>query len=94
VRLVVIRAPEVAEPDLFAVQVGAFASRANAEALRTQMAARYGAARITLRAGEPDLWRVLVGAETTQAAAEALGERIRASSSQKTPGFVVRLDSR
>ena len=94
VRLEVIRAPEVTEPALFAVQIGAFANRSNAESLRARMAAQFGAARLVLKAGAPDLWRVLVGAETTEDGANALAQRIRENSSEKTPGFVVRLDSR
>src|SRR5262249_29522579 len=37
VQIEVIRAPETAVPSLFAVQVGAFRDRGNAERLRTQM---------------------------------------------------------
>jgi rare lipoprotein A len=94
VRLEIIRAPEVVEPALFAVQVGAFRVRANAESLRARMAAQFGSARLVLRAGEPDMWRVLVGTESTQEGAESLATSIRESSSEKNPGFVVRLDSK
>jgi len=92
VRLEVIRPPGTAEPALFAVQVGAFAERSNAERLRAQMAARYGTARLVQRSGNPDLWRVLVGSESTEDGATALAARIRGDSSATTAGFVVRID--
>ena len=91
VRLEVIRLPQTMEPAIFAVQVGAFRSRQNADRLRDAMAALYGAARVVERHGNPDLWRVLVGAEATIDAAGALAERIHAESGEKN-GFVVRLD--
>ncbi len=91
VRLEVIRLPQTMEPAIFAVQVGAFRSRDNADRLRDAMAALYGAARVVLRHGNPDVWRVLVGAEATPDAAGALAERIHAESGEKN-GFVVRLD--
>jgi rare lipoprotein A len=93
VRLEVIRAPETNSPGVFAVQVGAFASKESAERLRAEMAARYGAARLALRTGSPDLWRVLVGAEPTEDAANTLAQRIREDSSERNAGFVVRIDS-
>jgi rare lipoprotein A len=93
VRIEVIRTPPDAVPGLFAVQVGAFRDRANAERLRSQMEARYGSARLLQRAESPDLWRVLVGTETSQEGANRLAERIRQDSVEKRPGFVVRIDS-
>jgi rare lipoprotein A len=87
----VIRMPEMAIPGLFAVQVGAFRDRANAERLRATMADRYGSARLVVRQGNPAVWRVLVGAETSEDAANALSARIRGESGEKN-GFVVRLD--
>jgi len=92
VRIEVIRLPETMEAAVFAVQVGAFHSRENAERMRAAMAARYGSARLVLRQGNPDVWRVLVGAEPTTDGASALAERIRAESGENN-GFVVRLDS-
>jgi rare lipoprotein A len=92
VRMVVIRAPEEA-PALYAVQVGAFRDRANAEALRVRMASAYGSARLVVRRGNPDLWRVLVGAEGTARGAADLAERIRHESGEKNPPLVVRIDS-
>ena len=93
VRIEVIRTPPVVSPGLFAVQVGAFRDRANAERLRSRMEARYGSARLLQRAESPAIWRVLVGAETSEDAANRLAERIRQDSVEKSPGFVVRIDS-
>ena len=92
VRLEIIRAPAAAEPATFAVQVGAFRERPNAERARARMASRYGAARLVLQQGNPDIWRVLVGSETTEEAASALAERIRQEIGERN-AFVVRLDS-
>jgi rare lipoprotein A len=94
VRLVVIDEPRAGAPALYGVQVGAFAQRANADRLRARMAAQFGAAKVVERAGSPTPWRVLVGAESTEDAATALAGRIRENSSEKNPGFVVRLDSK
>ena len=98
VRIEVIRPPESAAPanvaeGLFAVQVGAFKDRANAERLRGRMEARYGVARLLQRAEDPTVWRVLVGAEATEEGANRLAERIRQDSVEKTSAFVVRIDS-
>ena len=93
VRVEVIRSPQNIPASLFAVQVGAFRVRANAESLRAEMAARYGPARLVSRPGSPDVWRVLVGAETSEDAAAALAGRIRQESGEKSTGFIVRIDS-
>jgi rare lipoprotein A len=93
VRVEVIRSPRNVAAALFAVQVGAFRVRANADTLRAQMAARYGAARILSRPGSPGVWRVLVGAESSEEAAAGLARRIREESGEKSTGFVVRIDS-
>jgi rare lipoprotein A len=92
VRLTVIAPPShpEKEPELFAVQVGAFQDRARAEALRDSMRERYGAARITERAGSPATWRVLVGEVDTLEEAQSLADRIKAAG---TPGLVVRIDA-
>ncbi|HEY1342191.1 MAG TPA: septal ring lytic transglycosylase RlpA family protein [Bryobacteraceae bacterium] len=93
VRLEVVRAPEVVVPGVFAVQVGAFANRRNAERLRDSMEARYGSARIQERPGDRVLYRVLVGSEATEDNAKGLAERIRKETSEKNAGFIVRVDS-
>jgi rare lipoprotein A len=92
VRVEIIRTPVMAEAPTFAVQVGAFRSRENAERVRAGMAARYGDARLVLRPGSTDIWRVLVGSEATPEAAAALSARIQRESGEKSV-FVVRLDS-
>lgn len=92
VELRIIAPPPTAElppADAFAVQVGAFKERANADRVRSDMETRYGAARIVERAGSVTLYRVLVGSEATLADAEALASRIEA---EGTPAVVVRLD--
>ena len=92
VRMVVIRAPEPVASGTFAVQVGAYADRQNAELVRARMASRYGTARLVLREGNPNVWRVLVGAESTEDGANGLAARIRDESGERN-AFVVRLDS-
>lgn len=91
VRMEVIRVPEAAVSAGFAVQVGAYRQRANAEHVRAQMADRYGAARLVLRQGNPAVWRVLVGSESTMDAANALSAQIQAQFGERN-AFVVRLD--
>jgi rare lipoprotein A len=93
VRIEVIRLPEVAEPGLFAVQVGAFRDRRNAERVRSEMETRYGPARLVMRAGNPSMWRVLVGSEPSEDRANSLAVRIRQESGEKSQAFVVRVDS-
>jgi rare lipoprotein A len=92
VRIEVISAPPSVTPALFAVQVGAFRDRANAERLRRQMEERYGTARLLERAENPGVWRVLVGSEASVDGANQLAERIRQDSVEKTSAFVVRVD--
>jgi rare lipoprotein A len=93
VRLEVIRTPEYVSPAVFAVQVGAFRDRANAERLRAEMESRYGSARLVQRADSPDLWRVVAGSEATEEGANGLAERIRKELGEKSAAFVVRVDS-
>jgi sporulation related protein len=72
-----------ATPRFYAVQVGSFRYRANAERLCAEMEARYGPSRLVLQKGDPPLWRVLVGNEATIESADVLGERIRAERSTR-----------
>ncbi|MBZ5729311.1 MAG: septal ring lytic transglycosylase RlpA family protein [Acidobacteriia bacterium] len=92
VRLEVVRAPAGVAPAVYAVQVGAFRDRGNAERVRARMASLYGAARLVERPENPGVWRVIVGSEPTQEGAQALSLRIRQESGEKNT-FVVRLDS-
>jgi rare lipoprotein A len=90
VRLEVISAPpDIPSNDFYAVQVGAFASSANAEKLRTRYAQRYGTAQIAIKQGRVPLYRVLVGKFPSQSAARQLADELRADVNQV---FVVRLD--
>jgi rare lipoprotein A len=90
VRMEVIRAPESAPAALFAVQVGAFRVRANAERTRVEMESRFGSARLMERPENPGVWRVMVGSETTMEGATALLRRI--SQETETKAYVVRLN--
>jgi len=94
VRLEVMQTPVAATvPGYYAVQVGAFQYRANAERLRAEMEAHYGAARLVLRPGDPPLWRVLVGRASSENDAGTLAGRIRAEQDGKlAQSFVVRDD--
>jgi rare lipoprotein A len=94
VRLEVMQTPVAATvPGYYAVQVGAFQYRANAERLRAEMEAHYGAARLVLRPGDPPLWRVLVGRAASENDAGTLAGRIRAEQDGKlAQSFVVRDD--
>jgi rare lipoprotein A len=65
------------EPELFAVQVGAFKDRNRALALSEEMRERYGASRIVERAGNPPIYRVLAGEYPTQDEAEIAAAQIR-----------------
>jgi rare lipoprotein A len=80
--------------DRFAVQVGTFTDRRNAERVQASMERAYGVATIVMREARPVQWRVLVGSEETEHGAELLAERIRSDpAAQSSSAFVVRLDS-
>lgn len=89
VRVEILKAPEPLNIGLFAVQVGAFRDRGNAERMQKQMAA-FGETRIILEKG---FWRVLVGHETTEDGANTLAGKIALNTSEKISAFVVRIDS-
>jgi len=91
VEVTVIGTPSAPEPPLFAVQIGAFREKVNADRQQQNMIAAYGSARAVLRQGDPPLWRILAGREATPEAAEALARRIRADQ-HEPQAFVVRLD--
>ncbi|MGA2717242.1 MAG: septal ring lytic transglycosylase RlpA family protein [Bryobacteraceae bacterium] len=91
VEVTVLATPANPEPALFAVQVGAFSVKANADRAEQNMIAAYGAAKSVLRAGDPGLWRVLAGRENSPEAAEQLAKRIR-EEQHEPQAFVVRLD--
>lgn len=93
VRMVVISAPAAAavSPALFAVQVGAFRDRSNADRVCARMQSRFGAARLLERPENPGVWRVIVGAGSSPQEAAALAQRIRSESGENN-AFVVRLN--
>ena len=91
VELTVISGPPNPEPAVFAVQVGAFREKTNAERVELNMVNAYGSAKSVERQGNPTVWRILAGRETSPEAAELLAKRIRTE--QHVPeAFVVRLD--
>src|SRR6185312_2013562 len=71
VEVTVLGAPVNPEVSLFAVQVGAFREKANADRAEQNMLAAYGAAKAVLRQGDPPMWRILAGSEVSEEAAEA-----------------------
>ena len=78
----------------FAVQVGTFTDRRNAERVQSSLDRRYGTAKVVMRDGRPIQWRVLVGSEATQEDAEALAQRIRSDPAARAgSAFVVRVDT-
>ncbi len=96
VRLEILGAgtPEIIadEPGIFAVQVGAFSDRANAERLKAAIASRYGSVSIqTFDRGDAIFYRVRVGRESTEEGAAQLGRELQ-QAGFATEIFVVRLD--
>ncbi len=91
VELTILSSPAGMAPAVFAVQVGAFREKANADRMQQRMTTEYGSAKLVLRQGDPPLWRVLAGREATQEAAETLARRIRQEQGVGA-AFVVRLD--
>ena len=91
VELMLIGTPAVPEAAAFAVQIGAFRDKANADRQEQSMIAAYGAAKEVLRQGDPPMWRILAGREPSPEAAETLARRIRADQ-HEPQAFVVRLD--
>ena len=89
VRLEVLSMPPTRAADMFAVQIGAFPKRPDAERLLEDMKKRYGAARLVYREGD-QTWRVLVGLEPTMESANTLAQQLEKESG---PAFVVRVDS-
>jgi sporulation related protein len=73
--------PASCGPVCYAVQVGTFRNRANAERLRYEMEVQYGPSRLVPQAGNPALWRVVVGRSKTSEDATRLAERIRTGGS-------------
>lgn len=90
VRITVIAAPaENPADEFYAVQVGAFAVRANAEHAQAAYARTYTYVRIAEKEGDRPLWRVLVGRERSLASAKQLAETLRRKNKRV---FIVRFD--
>jgi len=90
VRLEVMTMPAGVSECCYAVQIGAFRERANAERQRDLAEREHRPARLERRDGEPPLWRVLVGRETSLEAAQELARRLR---TRFGAAFVVRADA-
>jgi rare lipoprotein A len=92
VKLTVIAPPKNMEkqPELFAVQVGAFKDHERALSLCEEMKQRFGAARVVERGGSPPMYRVLVGEYETEEQAATTVSLIRGSGAS---GLVVRIDA-
>jgi len=91
VELTILSSPAGVAPAQFAVQVGAFRDKANADRMQQRMIGAYGSAKEVLRQGDPPLWRVLAGREASEEGAEALARRMR-QEQDLSASFVVRLD--
>jgi rare lipoprotein A len=90
VRLEVIAPVETLPPaGKYAVQVGAYLNRDNAERMRRTLGSSYGVCRLVRRDGPTVLWRVIIGDEASPEAAEALAARLR---EELGAVFVVRVD--
>jgi rare lipoprotein A len=91
VRLEVIEPPRLPPvAGFYAVQIGAFENRTNAERLRDSLRPRYAHCRVIRRESSSPPWRVLVGEEPSLQAAGALASELRL---EFGAAFVVRLDA-
>jgi rare lipoprotein A len=80
------------QPGTFAVQVGAFEDRDNAERLKAQIAPRFGPVTIQgFDRGDGYFYRVRVGRESSEDAARELGQNLRRANLASVT-FVVRLN--
>jgi sporulation related protein len=77
-------------PVCYAVQVGTFRNRANAERLRHEMEVQYGPSRLVSQAGNPALWRVVVGRSKTSEEATRLAAQIRTGGRGDIDDLVIR----
>jgi peptidoglycan lytic transglycosylase len=89
VRLDIISTPPTRAADMFAIQVGAFAKRQDADQLRDQMDRKYGTATLVFREGD-QTWRVLVGLEPSLDKANQMAEQL---DKETGSAFVVRVDA-
>ena len=70
-----ISTPPTRSADAFAVQVGAFSQRSEADQLRARLQAKYGIATL-IYLDRDRVWCVLVGLEPTEDRANALAEQL------------------
>jgi len=92
VRLEILNPAVLSEPGIFAVQVGAFRERANADRLRDRIAERFQPVIIqSFDRGDGLYHRVRVGQESTEEAARELGRQLQ-QAGLATDVFVVRLN--
>lgn len=89
VRLQVISIPPTRAAEVFAVQVGAFSQRSEADNLRAQLERKHDNARLVFR-DRYQTWSVLVGLQPTVESANALAQQI---DNEAGPAFVVLVDS-
>jgi rare lipoprotein A len=89
VRLTVIERPRSQPEERYAVQVGAFLDRANAQRLADSLGKRYEHCLIVRRDSSSPPWRVLIGNEDSAERAGELASRLR---QELGSVFVVRLD--
>jgi rare lipoprotein A len=89
VRLEVIRTPSTRAAELFAVQIGAFSDRLEADDLRARMERKYGTAKLLFR-DRDQTWGVLVGIQPNLESANALALQL---DKEAGPAFVVLVDS-
>lgn len=92
VRLEILNPAVLSEPGIFAVQVGAFRERANADRLRDRIGERFQPVIIqSYDRGDGLYHRVRVGQESTEEAARELGRQLQ-QAGLATDVFVVRLN--
>jgi len=84
-----VRTPPAGQP-AYAVQVGAFRVRANAESMARKLEAEFAPVSIVERDSDVTVWRVLVGRKAALDEAEQLAGALRARLG--TGALVVRLD--
>ncbi|MCH8269320.1 MAG: septal ring lytic transglycosylase RlpA family protein [Acidobacteria bacterium] len=91
VRLEVLSASSPSDPGLYAVQVGAFRDRSNAESLAQDMRRRFGDASIEgYRSNGRTFYRVRVGVNSTLTEANKLAIQL---GREERPSFVVRVEN-
>ncbi len=91
VRLEVLSASSPSDPGLYAVQVGAFRDRSNAESLAKNMRRRFGDASIEgYRSYGRSFYRVRVGVHSTLTEANKLAVQL---GREELPSFVVRVEN-